>query len=223
MLYFRLHSLLRVLVFLSSHLALASRFRFGIQEIYVGLPRDLEEDDLVLAIVSTAGSDSSNQTWLIGAVETNTTISWSNLTHEFDVPANPPNVSVSIGAANDPDADEESIEEFVSGVADLASLLPGIGGFFGSLVGFLTDLSNCTGPVVADNIVYAPATLDNMTQNQKVCNTKNYTNASPHLLCGTDNSSYTVTYCLERLTSNAVDLVPGIFLAVVSLAVAILL
>ncbi|KAL1601451.1 hypothetical protein SLS60_006366 [Paraconiothyrium brasiliense] len=226
MLYFRLHSLLRFLVFFSVHSTLASRFRFGVQEIHVGLPRDLDEDDLVLAIVSTAGSDTSNQTWLIGAVEKNTTISWSNLTHEFDVPASPSNVSVSIGALNDPDATEESITGFVDGVADLASAVPGPVGLIGALVGFLSGLSNCTGPVVADNIVYDLAALNNMTQNQKTCNTKNYTYEPPTLFCGTGNSSYTVTYCLERLdakTSGAVGLLPGIFLGVTSLAVAILL
>ncbi|KAF1965174.1 hypothetical protein BU23DRAFT_628817 [Bimuria novae-zelandiae CBS 107.79] len=228
---FRLHRLLQFLFFVG--LALSSQFRFGVEEIHIGLVRDLTEDDLVLAIVST-----------VGFVETNATIKWSNLTHEFTVSDTPSNVSVSMGMANAPDATEESIAgkqtafpdafrvetepraEFVGGVAEFASNVPGPVGYFGAIVDFFAGLANCTGPVVADNIVYAPEALNNMTQNQKTCDTKNYTNASPGLFCGTGGSLYTVTYCLERLdaakTSDAVGLLPGKFLALVGFTVVIL-
>ena len=120
---------------------------------------------------------------------------------------------------------------FVNGVAEFASYVPGPVGIIGAIVDFFSDLGNCTGPVVGDNIVYDPKALDNMTQGEKKCDTKNYTLESPSAVplvgCGFDNSSYTVTYCLERLdekkTSGAGEVLPGIIFTLVGFAVAMCL
>lgn len=68
------------------------------------------------------------------------------------------------------------------------------------MLGFVGDLFDCSGPTVLGNVVYTQDTLKNMNQNQKDCADKTDTFESPNVVtCGPSNSSYTVTYCLERL------------------------
>jgi hypothetical protein len=93
-----------------TNLAFAARFRFTIQEIDIGLTRDLNEDDVILAIASTTGFGTINNTWTLGSAKKNTTFKWSNLTQEFEVPANAVNLSVAIAASNSPDADEKTVQ-----------------------------------------------------------------------------------------------------------------
>lgn len=113
----------------------------------------------------------------------------------------------------------------MEGVASLASAVPGPIGLIGGLVDFFTGLTDCSGAVVADNIIYPADKLRNMTKNQRVCNTKTYNSSKAGInLC--DESLYTITYCLERLdaeTSDAVSLVPGSLFALLSLFIAMLL
>ena len=88
-------------------LALAGQFRFDIPEIYVNSTLDISEDDLLVAIVSTVETTILNKTWTLGSVNDNTTIKWSNITHEFETPDSHTNMSVALGVANAPDADEQ--------------------------------------------------------------------------------------------------------------------
>ena len=115
--------------------------------------------------------------------------------------------------------------DFVGGVASIASYVPGPLGIIGGLVDFFTGLTDCSGSVAADNIVYAAKTLKNMTKNQRDCDTKTYNSSKPGVnVC--DESFYTITYCLERLdaeTSNAATLVSGGLLALVGLVISMLL
>jgi hypothetical protein len=98
---------------------------------------------------------------------------------------------------------------------------------FTTLFGWISGLFDCTGAVVVDRIVYYPDALNNLTQHQKLCDTKKYSFESPHDACGKENSSYSVTYCLERLDapdrkSAAVALLPGGGATLLSLAVVLL-
>jgi hypothetical protein len=121
----------------------------------------------------------------------------------------------------------------VQGIVGVAETVPGPLGLvttlFNTLFGWIANLFDCTGTVVVGNVVYAPDTLNNLTQHQKICETKPYIFASPHDACGKANSSYIVTYCLERLDappvpkSIAVKPLPGFGMFVLSLAVASLL
>lgn len=81
---------------------------------------------------------------------------------------------------------------------------------------------NCSGPVVVGNAVYTAESLNQMTQNQKICDTRTYAYETP-FTCS--DSNYTVTYCLERLdakTSAAVNMRPNAMLSIGSLAMALL-
>jgi len=44
---------------------------------------------------------------LLGSAESNTTIKWGNLTHEFEVSPSASNVSVALSLTNNPNAGEE--------------------------------------------------------------------------------------------------------------------
>lgn len=116
--------------------------------------------------------------------------------------------------------------DFVGGVASIASFVPGPVGIIGGLVDFFTGLTDCSGPVAADNIVYAAKTLKNMTKNQRDCDTKTY-NASKEGLNVCEDALYTITYCLERLDAEtpnaAATLASGSLLAFVGLAISMLL
>jgi hypothetical protein len=230
-----------------TNLTLAGRYRFGIQEIDVGLPRDLKEDDLLLVIASTSGSGNNSKTWSLGTAVENSTIKWTNLTQEIEVPAKAANLSVAIGVFNSPGGDNggamalskyatfavwtdfNAVQGFAQSIVGVAASYPGSQApalqIFNMFLGVIGSLLNCTGPVAIGNAIYAPDTLNNLNQSQKVCETKNYLFDSPQLTCGTDASNYTVTYCLERLDdpkkSMAVGLLPSFSVAVLSLAVAL--
>jgi hypothetical protein len=114
--------------------------------------------------------------------------------------------------------------DLVEGTVALATSFLPFGKLFETLVGFFAGLLKCDGPVIADNIIYAPGFLNNMTKDQKACDNKNYTYAPPNVLCGTDDSVYTVSYCIERLdakTSTAASLLPGSFSFWTTLALAV--
>jgi hypothetical protein len=97
---------------------------------------------------------------------------------------------------------------------------------------FFTFFGNplkCDGSVVVDAIVYTNDTLNNMNQYQKNCTTKNYTYATSNILiCGTANSTYVVTYCLERLDAMPVkgaavaNVQPSVAMSLVGLGSAML-
>lgn len=90
-----------------ANLVLSGQFRFDISEIFVNSTLDVSEDDLLLVVVSNVETTSTNKTWTLGSVEVNSTIKWTNLTHEFETPDSQTNMSVAFGVANAPDADEQ--------------------------------------------------------------------------------------------------------------------
>ena len=91
------------------------------------------------------------------------------------------------------------------------------------VLGLIGDLFKCDGPVVVGNFVYASGDLNKLNQNEKACGTTPYTYEVPET-CGFSNSSYTVTYCLERLDakSAAANLLPDLSIPLVSLAAVLL-
>ena len=90
-----------------ANIVLGGQFRFDISEIFVNSTLDVSEDDLLLVVVSNVETTSTNKTWSLGSVEVNSTIKWTNLTHEFETPDSQTNMSVAFGVANAPDADEQ--------------------------------------------------------------------------------------------------------------------
>jgi hypothetical protein len=90
-------------------LASATRFRFGIEEVNVGLTRDPLEDDALLAIASATGSANKTNNWELGSVGAGNSIKWNNLTQEIDVLSSAANVSMAFGITNAPDPDEEMV------------------------------------------------------------------------------------------------------------------
>ncbi|KAF1849197.1 uncharacterized protein K460DRAFT_428660 [Cucurbitaria berberidis CBS 394.84] len=225
------HQLLGFLLLVN--MALAGRFSFSIQEIIVGVTRDFKEDDLVLAIAATTGSTPSNNTWSLGSVEANDIIKWNNLTHEIEVPVSASNLSVAIGIMNTPNGTEVTVQNATSQLVQIivgaAANMSGTAGpaerLLDIALNFFSDLTSCAGPTVIDNVTYAPDTLNSLNQSQKTCETKTYFE-EVKILCGLQNSNYTVTYCLERLdakpvpASAAASLLPGLFLLFITLAVA---
>ncbi|KAF2128128.1 hypothetical protein P153DRAFT_358248 [Dothidotthia symphoricarpi CBS 119687] len=231
------HLQLQLLSFLLlANLAFAGLFSFSIQEISVGETRGRGEDYLILAIASTTGSSTNNKTWPLTAVVQNQTIKWTNLTQEIQVlPASVSNLSVAIGIMNNPDDDAasavETTSQFLESIAGVAGKAPGIlglaadvlGTFLGFIGDFFEELLDCAGAVVVGNAIYTPDTLNSLNQNQKICDTNDYSYSAPNV-CGGGNSSYTVTYCLERLDakSAAANLLPGLFLPLFGLAVVLI-
>ncbi|CAO2658243.1 Nn.00g059660.m01.CDS01 [Neocucurbitaria sp. VM-36] len=215
-------------------MTLASRFRVIIQDIAVGVTRDIEEDDLILAISTTTGFGTLNNTWPLKSVYAGDIIAWDNLTHEVEVPDNASNLSVAIGVLNDEDGDEDSIQGFFDGIASIAEALPGPLGLVGIISSFFSSFLDCNGLVVVDNIIYTQDTLNNLDKDQLACETKNYTYPPPTLLgglipkCGFRNSSYTVTHCLERLddksiaASRGANWTPSLSLSLIGLAIVLL-
>jgi hypothetical protein len=99
--------LLGLIVF--SNLASAVRFKFGVEEVKVGLTRDNLEDDGLLVIASVTGSGDKSDHWELGSLENGDSINWSNLTQEIDVPSGASNLSMAIGVSNADGADEELV------------------------------------------------------------------------------------------------------------------
>jgi hypothetical protein len=200
-----------------SNLAFATRFRFGVEEVNVGLTRDPLEDDALLVIASVTGSGNKTNNWELGSVGAGDSIKWNNLTQEIDVPRGAANLSMAFGIANAPDPDEELVSgkydviiaqsgadmfsDIVNGIVTVAAAVPGpqapAARLLGLALSFL-DPFNCTGPVAVGNVIYAQNDLNNMNQNQKTCDSQTYSYDTPNM-CGFRNSSYTVKYCLERL------------------------
>jgi hypothetical protein len=123
----------------------------------------------------------------------------------------------------------------VSGIVTVAALIPGphapIAKLFELALSFFSEgfwaIFDCSGPVVLANVVYQLDALNNMTQNQKACDTKTYVNQTAEFkTCSTAN--YTVTYCLERLdrldakTSAASSMRPDAMLSITSLTMVLL-
>lgn len=86
--------------FLLIDVVFAGRYSFSIQDIIVRKARDDKEDDLFLALASTAGSSTIDKNFTLVAVEAGDTIKWTNLTQEVEVPAAAANLSVAFGLAN---------------------------------------------------------------------------------------------------------------------------
>lgn len=122
-------------------------------------------------------------------------------------------------------------QEFMEGIVGVAAALPGplapIAKLLEIVTGFFTDLFNCGGPVFVGNAIYTPDNLNNFEQNQKACETRNYTYPTSCAFEAWD-SNYTVTHCLERLdakpasASAAVMSLPGLPLSLLGLAGALL-
>lgn len=89
-----------IVFFLLASLALASRFKFIVQSVDVGVTRDMQEDDLILAIGTKTNSGTTNSTWALGSVVEGDSIKWDNLTTEIEVPATGSNLSIGIGILN---------------------------------------------------------------------------------------------------------------------------
>lgn len=177
-----------------------------------------------------------------GIVKPNDTVKF---TQEIDVPATASNLSVAIGGLNMVDADEQlafsmhpanvryvttnASPGFVEGIVAIAGAIPGpqalpaklLSIVFGATGNFL----NCTGPVIIGNAVYTSDQLNDLEQNQEVCETKSFGYEVPFACSPTfENSSYTVDYCLERLDakSAAANSSPGLVPLFTSFAVAII-
>jgi hypothetical protein len=118
-----------------------------------------------------------------------------------------------------------NFSEPVEGAAALATFYFLLRRFFEILIGFFTNLFDCSGLAIADHIVYAPDFLNNMTKDQKIYDNKNRTYpALNSVSCGRADSVYAVSYCLERLdakTSIAVSLLPGTLLVWTSFTLAL--
>ena len=124
---------------------------------------------------------------------------------------------------------EEFADAFVKGIVGLASAVPGPQAapakLLSLVLGYVGDLFDCSGPTVLGNLVYTQDTLKNMNQNQKDCADKTDTFESPNVVtCGPSNSSYTVTYCIERLdpkSSAASGLRPGSLISLTGFMMAV--
>ena len=236
---------------LLANVAIAVRFSFTIQEVDVVVTRDISEDDLLLAIASTAGGNTIKDSWPVGSVEADTIVPPNDTVkymQEIDVPESALNLSVAIGGFNTNDTDEEmamskqSIDtcpmttntpaEFVEGIVSVAAAVPVPQALPARLlslaIGALGDLGNCTGAVVVGNALYTKDQMDNLEQNKPTCETKSYGYDVPRQcapLTGA-NSNYSVTYCLERLEAKAESAAsissPSLAALVTALAVAII-
>jgi len=216
---------------LLANVAIAVRFSFTIQEVDVVVTRDISEDDLLLAIASTAGGNTIKDSWPVGEVEADTIVPPNDTVkymQEIDVPESALNLSVAIGGFNTNDTDEEMAMKFVEGIVAVAAAVPGPQALPARLlslaIGALGDLGNCTGAVVVGNALYTKDQMDNLEQNKPTCETKTYGYEVP-LSCFRD-SNYSVTYCLERLEAKAESAAatssPTLAALVTALAVAIL-
>ena len=220
---------------LLANVAIAGRYSFIIKEVRVEEVRDVNEDDLLLAIASTTGNNTD-------IVKPNDTVEF---TQEIDVPATASNLSVAIGGLNTDDADEQlafsmhpanvryvttnASPGFVEGIVAIAGAIPGPQALPAKLLsivlGATGNFLNCTGPVIIGNAVYTSDQLNDLEQNQEVCETKSFGYEVPFACSPTlENSSYTVDYCLERLDakSAAATSSPGLVLLFTSFAVAII-
>ncbi|RYN23433.1 hypothetical protein AA0112_g9341 [Alternaria arborescens] len=217
---------------LLANVAIAGRYSFIIKEVRVEEVRDVSEDDLLLAIASTTGNNTIKNSWLVGKVHAGGVVKPNDtvkFTQEIDVPATASNLSVAIGGLNTDDANEQLAFSFVEGIVAIAGAIPGPQALPAKLLsivfGAIGDFSNCTGPVIIGNAVYTLDQLNDLEQNQEVCETKSFGYEVP-LLCSPTfkNSSYTVDYCLERLDakSAAANSSPGLVPLFTSLAVAII-
>jgi len=217
---------------LLANVAIAVRFSFTIQEVHVGVTRDLQEDDLLLVIASTAGSNTIKNSWLVGEVEADAIVAANDTvkyTQEIDVPDSASNLSVAIGGLNTDDEDEELAFNFVEGIAAVAAAIPGPQALPAKLLsivlGVIGNPLNCTGPVIVGNALYTKDQMDELEQNKPTCETKEYRYDTPFACAPTgQNSSYSVTYCLERLDakSAAAASSPSLAALVMSLAVAVI-
>lgn len=232
---------------LLANVAIAVRFSFTIQEVHVGVTRDVSEDDLLLAIASTADNTTTKNSWLVGEVHADDIIAANDTVkyvQEVDVPDSASNLSVAIGGLNTDDEDEElafskyfidtypiitnSSTDFVEGIAAVAAAIPGPQAIparlLSTVLGFIGNPLNCTGPVIVGNALYTKDQMDELEQNKPSCEIKSYGYESPFACAPTgQNSSYSVTYCLERLDAKSAAAVssPNLFALVASLAVAI--
>ncbi|KAF2822365.1 hypothetical protein CC86DRAFT_409976 [Ophiobolus disseminans] len=200
------------LLLLLSSIAHASRFSFSISEITVQRTRDVAEDDLFLALASTAGSSTTNHTFPLVSVKEGSIIKWDNLTQEIDVPAAATNLSIAIGVLNNANDDEDKAVDtslkFAQAILTIAARVPGpqapAANLLGIVSGFIgADMFNCDGAVAVGNVVYTIDTLNGMDKGKKVCETRPYAYESPKALCGVRGSNYTVIHCLERLDDKA--------------------
>jgi len=209
---FTLQGLLLSLLLLAN-VAIAGRYSFTIQEVSIGVTRDWREEDLTLALVSTAGGSNivGNSTWLVGEVHKGQTIATNDTVkymQEFDITDTASNLSVAIGGFNIEDADEERAWKLVEGLVAVAAMVPGPqtlpAALFSTVLGFLDNPTDCTGPVIVGKADYTPEVLNNLEQNQQRCDSQSF-EYDVGLLCAPSgaNSSYTVKYCLERLDAKA--------------------
>lgn len=233
---------------LLAKVAIAGRYSFIIKEVRVEEVRDVNEDDLLLAIASTTGNNTIKSSWLVGEVHAGDIVKPNDtveFTQEIDVPATASNLSVAIGGLNTDDADEQlafsmhpanvryvttnASPGFVEGIVAIAGAIPGPQALPAKLLsivlGATGNFLNCTGPVIIGNAVYTSDQLNDLEQNQEVCETKSFGYEVPFACSPTlENSSYTVDYCLERLDakSAAATSSPGLVLLFTSFAVAII-
>lgn len=200
-------------------------YRFSIQEVDIGITRDLMEDDLFLSIASIAGSSKNSTTWGIGSFNKNESISWGNLTQDVDISSANTNLSITFGLLNIEDADkandiaiatskystanlnlcgaDSKLPEFTQAMFGVAAAIPGpqapAATVLGMLVGYVPDFLNCTGPVAVGNVVYDANVLKNLTRGgEATCDTQHFLYKVP-INCGFQKSNYTVNYCLARL------------------------
>jgi hypothetical protein len=118
---FQLKQFLPIFFLLS--LAAAGKFKFSIQEILVGETREgLGDDDLLLAIASTAGSSNNSNHWMVGSVNNKDQIKWDNLTQEVEVSDKASNLSIAFGLSNTPDLDEQAISSGLAMVLESFAL-----------------------------------------------------------------------------------------------------
>jgi len=85
---------------LLANVAIAGRYSFIIKEVRVEEVRDVNEDDLLLAIASTTGNNTIKSSWLVGEVHAGDIVKPNEtveFTQEIDVPATASNLSVAIG------------------------------------------------------------------------------------------------------------------------------
>jgi len=214
---------------LLANVAIAVRFSFTIQEVHVGVTRDLQEDDLLLAIASTAGSNTIKNSWLVGEVEADAIVAANDTvkyTQDIDVPDAASNLSVAIGGLNTDDEDEELAFNFVEGIAAVAAAIPGPQALPAKLLsivlGAIGNPLNCTGPVIVGNALYTKDQMDELEQNKSTCETKEYGYDTPFACAPTgQNSSYSVTYCLERLDAKSAAPISSPSLAALATALAV--
>ncbi|KAH7392861.1 hypothetical protein BKA66DRAFT_457061 [Pyrenochaeta sp. MPI-SDFR-AT-0127] len=184
---------------------LADRYRFSVTNITTISTREWTEDHLFLAISSSVGDQSSNNSHYLGWNHTaGSSVVLNNLTHEIYVPYDVLNVSVAFILQNlgNEEQEEGAAIESAGNIIDIIANAPGVLGVGADIVGFFFDIAqlfNCSGPVAIDSVRYTNETLAGLSIGSPVCDTKPY-ETDRKGACGKPN--YTVSYCLERLDND---------------------